>query len=239
MNSDEKISALYQKIEKKLPSEMVDARVKKLARDKVGTNNKSVIKSWSNLRWLSSAAVIVLSVGVILKIVQQEPVSKNLSDEIIQQSLIKPMPAKTVKDDASMQDSLLERDFAPRVINEEEVFLESEPLEKKETRQLFEKHKSKLSIRRDEVVKKRFQAKPKAAELPMAPAMMSSEPLMDGATMLEQGKDDLMTNWCGQKDLIDELDKVVWQERIKQLQEANQLELLKCLQEKFLEVFEL
>jgi len=48
-----------------------------------------------------------------------------------------------------------------------------------------------------------------------------------------------MTNWCGQKDLIDELDKVVWQERIKQLQEANQLELLKCLQEKFLEVFEL
>ena len=239
MNNDEKISALYQRIEKKLPSEMLDARIKKLARDNVDTNNKSVTKSRSNLRWLSLAAVIVLSVGVILKVVQQEPVGKNLSDDILQQSLISPMPATTAKDDQEVQGAVLESDLAPAMMNEEEMSFGTVRLEKKENRQLLEKKKLKESVERKKVSKKKAQEKSKKTYLPMAPAIMSSEPLMDETTMLDQGKGDLMTNWCGQKDLIDELDKVVWQERIKQLQEANQLELVKCLQEKFLEVFEM
>ena len=74
---DDRITELYQKIPKARPSEIMDARIRQEARRQV--KHGRTIHSY---RWLSVAALVVLSVGVVLRIINEVPVEQPLEESV-------------------------------------------------------------------------------------------------------------------------------------------------------------
>jgi len=79
---DQSINELYRKIPREQPSGMTDARIKNMARKHILPKPAFRVQNW---QWLSVAAVMVLSVGVVLRVIQQEP-SAPAFDELLEET---------------------------------------------------------------------------------------------------------------------------------------------------------
>jgi len=89
--NDEKISRLYQQIDKEQPSELLDARIRQAAREQAPGKRKSHL-----LGWLSTAALLVISIGLVLRVMQEAPVEPDFSQQLdIGQQRPKQAPAAT------------------------------------------------------------------------------------------------------------------------------------------------
>jgi len=135
-DNDEKISRLYQQIDKAAPSELLDARIRQAARQQVPGKRKSHL-----LGWLSTAALLVISVGLVLRVMQEAPVEQDFSQQLdLGQQRSKQAPAAT---QALPQKAPAELSLAPPKLQEEaiqfkvdkEVMLDAVVSEKKKSRQ--------------------------------------------------------------------------------------------------------
>lgn len=133
--NDEKISGLYQQIEKEQPSELLDARIRQAARKHAPVKSKSKM-----IGWLSTAALLVLSVGLVLRVMQEAPVTQDFveqSDISQQPSIPAPTASKPAPEQApagfSMGQPKLQEETASYKA-EKEVMLDALVSEKKKSR---------------------------------------------------------------------------------------------------------
>jgi hypothetical protein len=76
-SDDKKITELYKQIPRENPSEILDARIKLEARRQL--KRGTTIRSY---QWMSVAALVVLSVGVVLRVLDEAPVEQSVEENI-------------------------------------------------------------------------------------------------------------------------------------------------------------
>ena len=241
-HDDEQLSRLYQQISKAEPSKMVDARIHRTAQQ------TGVAKRRSRLtRLLSVAAVLVLSVGVVLRVVEETPVKQDFEEQIMtseptaDQSMSMQRQASNGLDDAMMQsekeamDGIFEKETkASRVITDEQSGnLQIESLSKQKPEQ---------QPRQKSVQKKVAPAA--AAPIPApetepqhaadAVGLSSNEAreavLSESDIAVEAGFTALSESWCGQDDLVGVNDRQLWLARLEQLKQLKQFEKVTCIE---------
>ena len=234
-HEDEQLSRLYKKLNRHEPSEMIDARIRKEARLHHKKLHSSSSFSWISPQWLSVAAVLVLSVALVLRVVDEVPLQKNM-DQMLQ-------PAEEFIESRSLPDDEKQREsLADRVESDMEKQLKPvepvEPVEsggatapiiQAEVQTAIEEHRKRTPISSPvsspvhSPAKLKFYSSDQADGVPNAKTVPKAE--------LKSVK------LCGLKDFSRESDRQQWLERIKQLRAANRIEEADCLQKAFLQEF--
>ncbi|NNJ92216.1 MAG: hypothetical protein HKP55_11110 [Gammaproteobacteria bacterium] len=201
---DDKIAELYQKIPKARPSEILDARIRQEARRQPRQG-----RSLTPYRWFSVAALIVLSVGVVLRIIDEVPVEQSLQENL----------------------ELMEMDAAP-VIKEESkavmradgVTVQAEKM-KKAAQPAAPLARMKVQQVPAPVESSTVASKPEFTGTSQAEYDMES--LSD--TLARKEAQFLPENYCGMEQLRGVTDKQLLQEVLDQLLSEKQLQQAECL----------
>jgi len=200
---DDKIAELYQKIPKASPSEMLDARIRQEARRQLETGRNH------SLRWLSVAALIVLSVGVVLRVIDEVPVQQSLEESL------------------DILDMNTEMDMDATAVMKEEGIVEDEKMKKA----------AEAVMDAAPVARMKLQQMPATAEpaaiVPIAPEIvpkLAPEPKFSGAIQTESvGNLFLPENYCGMEQLRGAVDKQVLEAIIQKLLNENRLQQAECV----------
>ena len=213
-DSDNRVEQLYQKLHKQEPSTILDARIKHAARQPL--KRKSGIMT---LRWLSAAALLVLSVGVVLRVVQETPVKQDLDEASVQMEMPERSDMPTVDEMQATAPAAL----APKALSREKSGLSlSEPQRMQEK----EFSATKSQVAEDAIpakAKKERVEQEQSIEYKSTVAESVSGYLMD-QPLLDTG------NWCGQADLAQQHDRQVWLNRISRLKMENRLAEAQCVE---------
>lgn len=206
--SDDRLTQLYQQLEKAAPSEMLDARIKKAAHGKMRTRKQTVA-----VRWLSVAAVIVLSVGVVLRVVQEQPVEQDLRNKLDE--------VQTSESDAVFEAEKSMMDMLP------------------EKAGMTKDKRPEQKVQQAAVVQRNKVQKSRDVMGAMAPEIKKQELLDIQSSEMKLAKPaaSAIVNWCGQDDLADSKDRLKWDERLELLKLENRLEQVECLQTLMQEMF--
>ena len=217
-DSDDKITRLYQGMAKASPSALLDARIKKMAHQQMHRG-----RGIQPLRWLSAAALIVLSVGVVLRVVQEVPVKNDL-DEI-------GVSLEPMKDEAEMSMPM------PSTLQSKQDSLTGELVAPAEKRQSMPAVIKDVAPRKhaDYAEESLQRLKKDALQQHDAEILQKAPDAMTGPVLKE--KTISVENWCGQADLKSEQNKQIWLERVAQLKQENQAGQAECLEQLMLSVF--
>ena len=213
---DEQLTNLYKKIDKAEPSSMVDARIRRTAQ-KAGNAERNKLFT----RWVSVAAVLVLSVGVVLRVVQETPVKQDFEEQVMS-----PLPVEE----------------AVRSEDKQEVQGLNETRQKaKEQADLMEMETTE-SLRDDSPESLQSSA-PRVLQKKVAPAVAApptdmmlekdaieaelAEPAKMGASRFST----VAEAWCGQDDLAGVEDRQQWIERMEQLKQLDMMDQVNCIQQ--------
>ena len=215
---DEKIKQLYQSMEKDSPSEILDARIKKAARRQVGKSGYQL-----TMRWVSVAALLVLSVGVVLRVIQESPIDKPLEIQL-EESAIEALPQA----DQDMPQQLPQKRQKAKVIEMEAAAPE-----------LTTPQSSLPASPRAVAPSLGGMAEFSDQADEAAPAVMSKQFMQERKLELKQSQPELFTKeqWCGQSDLEGIEDKQVWLKRLSELQAQDKLLQAECLKQFIAELF--
>ena len=204
---DDKISGLYHKISKARPSQMLDARIRQEARRQLRQG-----RSPGSYRWLSVAALLVLSVGVVLRIIDEVPVEQSLQDNL----------------------EIMEMDAAPVLKEENKAVIRADAIEI-QAEKLKKVEKPAMSAA--PVARMKLQKMPEAVES----ATLASDPEFSDASQaeydMERLSDSLVPheqqflpeNYCGMEQLRGVTDKQLLQEILEKLLSENKLQQAECL----------
>lgn len=207
---DDKITGLYEKMPKASPSEMLDARIRQQARRQLKTGRNY------SLRWLSVAALMVLSVGVVLRIIDEVPVEQSLEEslEIMEMDMDQEMDAAAImKEEGTVEDEKIKKAAKP--------LTDAAPVARMKRQQIPAAVES-------------------AVMAPIAPIRM--EPELSGAiqaeSAMESSSDSLTTdeklyrpeNYCGMEQLRGAVDKQVLEAIIQKLLNENRLQQAECVE---------
>jgi len=207
---DDRIAELYQEIPKARPSEILDARIRQEARKQLKTG-----KSHS-LRWLSVAALMVLSVGVVLRIIEEVPVEQSLEEslEIMDMeagAVLKEEGQAAIRADAfGVEDEKMKKAAEP--------LMDAAPVARMKRQQMPAAVEPAATAR-------------KAPTAPTAPtAPIAPEPGFSGAIQAES-VDVLFLpeNYCGMEQLRGVVDKQVLEAIFQKLLDENRLQQAECL----------
>jgi hypothetical protein len=227
---DKHISDLYSQMNRQQPSEMVDARIRHMARQQLDQQlaaQKTPVRSTSHRwQWLSVAAVMVLSVGVVLRVFEQSP-------------------DVTVLDDAADSEMApaLESIVKPAIMDKYRV---AEPVLS------VEAQKSKRSLPSAPVAEQAFggqavMPRQKASDYESGMLVPERELSADSAAKhnlmetlshaekKEQASDEALQ--CADEVLLASRDLQVWLERIKALRADGNEEQARCLEMLMEQVF--
>jgi hypothetical protein len=200
---DDKIAGLYQKIPKASPSEMLDARIRQQARRQLKTGRHH------SLRWLSVAALIVLSVGVVLRIIDEVPVQPSLEDSL---DIMEMDAAAIIKEEAATADDKMKKAAKP--------VMDAAPA-------------ARMKLQQMPAVAEPAAIAPMA---PIAPAATISgasqaESVMESRSDSLTFTDNLFLpeNYCGMEKLRGAVDKQVLEAIIKKLLNENRLQQAECV----------
>jgi len=204
---DDKITELYHKTPKARPSEILDARIRQEARRQLRQGRSS-----GSYRWLSVAALVVLSVGVVLRIIDEVPVEQSLQDNL----------------------EIMEMDAAPVLKEESKAVIRADAIEI-QAEKLKKVEKPAMSAA--PVARMKLQKMPEAVES----ATPVSDPEFSGASQAEhdmerlsdslapQEQQFLPENYCGMEQLRGITDKQLLQEILEKLLSENKLQQAECL----------
>lgn len=212
-DNNDPVVNLYQRLPRDEPSALIDARIRKQAKIQLHSS-----KSRKVVRWFSTAALLMLSLGVVLRIFQETPVQ----DELMTPDRFDAEPVL----------------MSPAQMIPEERVLEEKPAARKKQQQQIEKleKSSVINSTRTGVIKQSPNETKTAIDLP-AKASTRSMPevpqgfLLDGMAGSsdasesslndkiqygpEQRQKALNTNWCGEPELANEYNRDIWEQKIK------------------------
>ncbi len=218
---DDKISRLYQQMDKASPSALLDARIKKAAHQQVHRS-----RGIQPLRWLSAAALIVLSVGVVLRVMQEVPVKNDLDET--------GLSIESMQDEASLP---VPRQSTPQI--KQEVLREKavKPAEKRQSAPAAVQSMSALkSADYAEQALKKYSKDDLVEEQDLEDEIRQSAADSVTVPVLKE-KMFSVENWCGQPDLESEKSQQVWLARIAQLNQEKRAEQAQCLEQLMLSIF--
>jgi hypothetical protein len=207
---DNKVSELYQRIPKAEPSQILDERIKQQARRQLRQG-----KPITSYRWLSVAALIVLSVGVVLRIIDEVPVEQSLEENLE----IMEMDAAPVKP--------VMKEESKAVIRADGVAVQAEKMKKA----------AQPVMNAAPVARMKVQQIP----VPVESATVAAEPEVSGASQAEYDLESLSDsiarkeqqflpeNYCGMEELRGVKDIKILQEILDKLLSENRLQQAECL----------
>lgn len=204
---DDKIAELYQKIPKARPSEILDARIRQEARRQLRHG-----KTIHSYRWLSVAALIVLSVGVVLRIIDEVPVEQ------------------------SLEESLEMMDAAP-VLKEESKSIIRPDSNFAKKRAMDDAPKPRMKVQQLAAPASRPLSEPVSeAEVSAGiQAEFDTEAVSDEMTLMQKAY--LPDNYCGMEELRKSYDAEKWKAIVNKLISENQLDQAECLKKLMQEHF--
>ena len=220
-HDDEQLSRLYSKLTKAEPSQMVDARIHRAAQKAGNAERKKFFT-----RWVSVAAVLVLSVGVVLRVVEETPVKQDLHDQIMS-SESKQWEQLEEAGKASESEAF---EMPTREMPTSEMRTNKMP-----TNQIPKESQSEPVMLRKKV------APAAAAPNPIPNPIWQEDELPDKDVMKEERvKPDMLGSsnfstvadaWCGQDDLAGVNERQPWIDRMEQLKQLQKIEQVRCIEQ--------